>query len=493
MWAFAIWDVRERRLFCARDRFGVKPFYYYLTEDTFIFSSEIKQILEYKDYRRKPNEKLIYDYLVIGIEDHTEESFFENIFQLRSGEYAILDYGAKNFKKERYYDLRIDHGVMSYEKDYYECFKNLFFEAVKIRLRSDVPLGSCLSGGLDSSAVVCAISEIWSDRQSGIPVETFTVCWENIKIDERKYSEEVVDFTGTHGNNIFPTSEELQEDLSKLIWHQEEPFASLSIFAQWSVMKAARHKGIPVLLDGQGGDEVFLGYERYYAWFLMDLVKQFKFAKTIREIRKGSQHSKLSLAEIIQYYFYFNFNHVRAFRLGNKANKYMNTDFMQNYNLLDRLNDIFEKAKNIVALQHTEIHTTQLSHLLKYADRNSMAFSIESRLPFLDYRLIEFALSVPSELKIRDGWTKNLVREGMKGIIPDSIRKRKNKIGFEVPQDVLIKTILPEIQTKLEKSTIIRKYFNEKWLLSMIRTKKLNDINVWKALCLELWFREFFG
>jgi len=492
MWAFAIWDNVNKTLFCSRDRFGIKPFYYYLNDNIFIFSSEVKQILEYEKYQKKPNDKMIYDFLVIGLEDHTNETFFEGIYQLRGGEYAVLDFDTKKFNKGRFYDLGGTREIDRDESDYYECFKDLFFDSIDIRLRSDVPVGSCLSGGLDSSAVVCTISEIFKSKGNGDALETFTACWEDEKINERTYSEQVVTYTKAKGNNVFPSHEELQQDLSRLIWHQEEPFGSLSIFAQWSVMKAARKSGIPVLLDGQGGDEVFLGYERYYAWSLMELLKQFRFKRLVEEVRKGAENSKLSLLEIIQYYFYFSFNRIRASRLKKVANAYMNNEFMRGYDVLARLNS-FTKAKTLLDTQKNEIQEIQLSHLLKYADRNSMAFSIESRLPFLDYRLVEFGLSVPSEYKIRKGWTKNIIRQGMKGTMPDRIRKRINKIGFEVPQAILLKAILPFAQTGIEKDAMIEKYIDHGWLMNKIKTKDLSEEIVWKALCLELWLREFFG
>ena len=491
MWAFALWDCKKKILFCSRDRFGIKPFYYFFNNDVFIFASEIKQILEYDTYEKRPNDKLIYDFLAIGLEDHTNETFFEDIYQLKGGEYALFDLEKKTFNKQSFYDLGKIQEIDSDESYYYEHFRNLFFDSVNIRLRSDVPVGSCLSGGLDSSAIVCTVAEIFKRMGNGRALETFTACWEDEKIDERKYSEEVVTHAGAHGNTIFPSHEELRQDLSSLMWHQEEPFGSLSIFAQWSVMKAARKRGIPVLLDGQGGDEVFLGYERYYAWFFMELLKQRKFRKFIDEVKKGSTNSRLTLSEIIQYYIYFTSNRVRALRLRNNVNKYMNEDFMRNYDLLRELSK-FTKAKSAFDLQKIEIQKTQLSHLLKYADRNSMAFSIETRLPFLDYRLVEFALSVPSEYKIRDGWTKNIIRKGMKEIVPDSIRKRKNKIGFEVPQAILLKTVLPILQSTIEKESITEKYINKRWVLDKIKNNDINEQIVWKTLCLGLWFREFF-
>jgi asparagine synthase (glutamine-hydrolysing) len=492
MWSFAIWDNLNKSLLCSRDRFGIKPFYYFVDDNLFIFASEIKQILEYEKYHKKPNDKLIYDFFVIGLEDQTNETFFEGIYQLRGGEYAILDLTSKKLKIERFYDFRNYREINHAESDIYEHFKNLFFDSVKIRLRSDVPVGSCLSGGLDSSAVVCTISELQKNGGKSKQFETFTACWEHEKINERQYAEQIATHIGANGNYIFPNQEELQEDLSRMIWHQEEPFGSLSIFAQWSVMKAARKRGVPVLLDGQGGDEVFLGYERYYAWFLMDLLKQFKLRRFIEELVRGAENSKLSIMEMIQYYIYFNFNRVRALLLNKNAKKYMNADFIRNYNALTQLNN-FKKARNISDLQMIEIRDMQLSHLLKYADRNSMAFSIETRLPFLDYRLVEFALSIPSETKIRNGWTKNIVRQGMKGVILESIRKRKSKIGFEVPQRKLLQSMIPEIKNTFKNSTTIKKYVEVKYLVNKIQQNEIGDPIVWKSLCLALWFRAFLG
>ena len=490
MWAFAIWDRRKRSLFCARDRFGVKPFYYYSDGSTFIFSSEIKQILVCEEYQRKPNEKMIYDYLVIGLENHTNETFFKNIFQLSGGVCATVDLDSRTFEKKRFYDLHNVYAVNRKEVDCYKEFKSLFIDSVNLRLRSDVPVGSCLSGGLDSSATVSVGSSLLKERGHSI-FHTFTACWDDKGIDERQYAEAVVASSGAKGNYVYPSPEELAQDLSRLIWHQDEPFGSLSIFAQWSVMKAARDSEVPVLLDGQGGDEVFLGYERYYAWFLLELIKKGRLANFIHELRKAGENSKLTLKEVVLYYAYFNFNRVRELRLSKKTKPFINADFMKSFNITERLNP-FRRINGVYDLQISEIQEIQLAHLLRYADRNSMAFSVETRLPFLDYRLVEFALSVPSEYKIKEGWTKNIIREGMKGIIPEDVRKRKNKLGFEVPQASLIKVILPQLLAKIEKETILEKYFNMNWLLNMLKENCVINPVGWKALCLDMWFREFF-
>lgn len=490
MWAFVILDRKENVLFCARDRFGIKPFYYYLDSKVFIFASEIKQILEFDEYNKGPNEKLIYDYLVIGFEDHTNETFFDNIFKIGGGEYGIIHLKDGTFRKHRFYNLN-ERCLISHEKhEYYDYFRQLFIDSVNIRLRSDVPVGSSLSGGLDSSAVV-SIGSTLLKKHGKKSFNTYTACWLNEAVDERKYAESVIKYTGAKGNYIYPTPDNLVEDLPKLIWHQEEPFGSLSIFAQWAVMKAAHQDGTSVLLDGQGGDEVFLGYEKYYAWFLMELLKKGYFKNFIREFRKSSENSKMTTLEILLYYFYFNFNRIRALRLRQRAACFINSDFMKSYDIMDRVN-ICKRNNDILNLQINEIQINPLSSLLKYADRNSMAFSIEVRLPLLDYRLVEFALSVPGEYKIRDGWTKNIMREGLKNSLPEEIRLRKNKIGFEVPQANLIKFILPHWKESINNNSILKKYFNEAWLNKTSKNNNFDHRITWKAMCLDLWFQRFF-
>jgi asparagine synthase (glutamine-hydrolysing) len=490
MWAFAIWNRRERTLFCARDRFGIKPFYYFLNEKVFVFGSEIKQILQCIDYISRPNESAIYDYLVVSHENHLRETFFEEIYQLKSGEHAVLSLNNKSFATTRYYDLKSVKKTFCREHKYGERFRELFIDSVKLRLRSDVPVGSCLSGGMDSSAVVSVITTLLEGDRSSF--NTFTACWADNKLDERKYSEEVVNFCGVNGNYIYPTREELADDLASLIWHQEEPFGTLSIFAQWAVMKAARSKGVTVLLDGQGGDEVFLGYERYYAWFLLELIRQKKVGKFIREGLKGIENSKLSWRDMFLFFIYFNSKQIRAFRLYQRAKHVVNSEFIKRYDISDRLNMI-KGSSSVAGLQKLEIQDVQLPHLLRYADRNSMAFSIETRLPLLDYRLVEFGLSVPAEYLIRNGWTKNVMREGLKGIIPENIITRKEKVGFEVQQASLMKFVLSELYEKIDKGSILERYYNMPWLMDMLKKNNANNIAIWKALCLDLWYRKFFG
>jgi asparagine synthase (glutamine-hydrolysing) len=492
MWAFAIWDCSKKHLFCSRDRFGVKPFYYYFDHEIFIFASEIKQILEYKKYQKKPNDQRIFDYLAIGLEDHTRETFFMNIYQLKGGEWGLLDYEKNEFRIDRFYDLSPLQGKYRRNSDYDEEFKTLFYDAVNMRLRSDVPVGSCLSGGLDSSSVVCAISEIFKSKNIYHKTETFTACWENENINERPYAEQVIAHTGSNGNFVFPTAEELRTDLAKLIWHQEEPFGSLSIYAQWSVMKKARDRGVPVLLDGQGGDEVFLGYERYYAWFLMELLKSVQYRKFWHELISGTRNSKLNVLEMVEYYVYFNSPRIRAFFLNRKSQSFMNNQFQHKYDMRDSLKE-FKKIKNLFGLQKMEIQEIQLSHLLKYADRNSMAFAIETRLPFLDYRLVEFACSLPSGYKIHDGWTKNVIREGMKGVIPEEIRKRKEKIGFEVPQKKLMESLLPKLEAHPGNENLVGPYINWRWYLKKIQDNDFEGSPIWKAFCLKRWLETFFS
>ena len=260
MWAFCIWDVNNRKLFCARDRLGIKPFYYYKSGSFFVFSSEIKPILEL-NISRTPNHQVIYDFLKFGMLKYTNESFFWEIRKLPQGHYLIIDFDG-NLTQQRYWHLQTSNALESDEvksDSYIEHFLELFMNSVRLRLRSDVPVGSCLSGGLDSSSIVCVASQVLASQvlldTPPKRQKTFSSCFDDKNFDERRYIEDVVSQTQVDSHYIFPTAEGFLRELDQLLWHQEEPFISTSIYAQWTVMQRAHTEGIKVILDGQGADE----------------------------------------------------------------------------------------------------------------------------------------------------------------------------------------------------------------------------------------------
>jgi asparagine synthase (glutamine-hydrolysing) len=274
MWAFAIWDNEKKELFCARDRFGVKPFYYYYKDGYFVFASEIKAILEAESVPREPNYTRILQYLGNYPLLENQSTFFKNIFQLPSSHFALIN--AKGIAIERYWDIEKKNieGVDAKEK-----FLELFKDSIRLRLRSDVPVGTCLSGGLDSSSIVCVLNKMIDPSKQ----KTFSSCFEDKRFDEREYIEEVIKNTSVTPFYTFPDINELYPKLEKIVWHHDEPFESTSIMAQWCVMELAKNNGVIVILDGQGSDEILAGYHPYKWYLFLDSIRN----KNIFEIIKN--------------------------------------------------------------------------------------------------------------------------------------------------------------------------------------------------------------
>lgn len=491
MWAFGIWDSNEQQLFLSRDRFGIKPLYYYWDGKKLVFASEIKAILQDTSITRIPNDRVIYDYLVYAQNDCSEETFFEGIKRLLPAHNMITKRNEITTKK--YWDLKISR-YSAYKKDekYAKEFFELLEDSIKLRLISEVPVGTCLSGGLDSSSIVYMISRllglgIKEAKHLGKVQKTFSAVYNNKEIDERKYIEEIARATHVEKNYVFPDEEILWKDIRKHVYHQDEPFLGSSIFAQWCVMKLASKK-VKVVLDGQGGDELLAGYfPHYYLFYLSDLWKEKRFLRLIKELWFSSD---LTLRWVKKFLL------LKAKELaGNGAiENTLNPVFVSKFS---RTTKNKRKHSNLVESLYLGI-TKGLPGLLRYEDRNSMAFSIEARVPFLDYRLVEYIFSLPVSQKLRNGWTKYILRNAMDGKLPEEIRKRRRKIGFETPQASwmrLLKNEIREIFTSQEFRE--RKYFNPSEVLERFDDfckGKLDDYAkiFWRILNLEIWLEVFF-
>ncbi|MEW6096096.1 MAG: asparagine synthase (glutamine-hydrolyzing) [bacterium] len=495
MFAFAIWDSRQNKLFCARDRCGVKPFYYYFDNQRFLFASEIKAIIENKTIEKKPNNQIICDYLVYAYLDHTDETFFAGIKQLLPAHYLLIKDGKLVIK--RYWDLNPEE---KYEPlDDSKCaqrFYELFEDSIRLRLRSDVPVGTCLSGGLDSSSIVCVVNNLLLKKQ-----KTFSSCFEDKTYDERNFIHEVVNKTQVDANFTFPDGNKLFDIIPQVIWHQEEPFGSTSIFAQWHVMQLAKEKGVIVLLDGQGADELLAGYHGYYDYYFTDLIKTFQFKRLIKELdlySKYHSYSKLStLIRLLRPFLPYGLSSYLKSILKTKLSGWVNPDFVKTY---QRKLTPVQKYKGCLDNHLYQFFiTSSLPALLHYEDRNSMAFSVEARLPFLDYRLVEFIFSLPSSQKIRDGITKIVLRNAMKGILPEKVRMRMDKMGFVTPGDVWFRTVAKNkiLEIFNSDSFINRGYFNveeiKKEFERHCRGEKDLHFTIWRWINLELWLQKFFA
>jgi asparagine synthase (glutamine-hydrolysing) len=432
MFAFAIWDETKQSLFAARDRFGEKPFYYSLDEVQLNFASE-KKALWAGGLSKKINQPLLLNYLVLG---HTQTAadttitFHEDIYSLPPAHYLLFDLPGFQFQLTSYWDCDKEKQNPLPESDAMERLKELFFISVKRRLRSDVPLGTSLSGGLDSSSIAAVISG------EGERPPTFSAVFPGFEKDESAYIRILTQRFNLGNYPVSPNAEDLIQDFESLCYHQEEPFSSASIYAQFKIFEQARKQDVKVLLDGQGADEIFAGYAKYIPWYLQEILRKQPW-KLFSE-KKALKRNHLSFNWGWKNYLAAWFPAQTAYQLEKRESRkivrdpYITDDYKQLY--FDRQSIFKPLVFKLNDLLYFNTCGPGLEELLRYADRNSMSQGRELRLPFLYHELVEFIFSLPSTFKIRDGWTKWLLRKTMSDHLPPEITWRRDKIGFEPPQ-----------------------------------------------------------
>lgn len=477
MWSFALYDKDKKQIFCSRDRFGIKPFYFFQSEKFFAFGSEIKQLLSFLP-AIKSNQQVLLDYLITGMEEHNDDTFFSGIQKLPGGNNLIYDLKSHEFEIKSFYELKSDSSLKNItEEKAVELYEAQFYQSVKLRMRSDVEVGVCLSGGLDSSSIT-AISARILRSESDQKIKTIHAKVNVDRIDESGYAEQVAAHCKTDLILVEPTYEDFRDSLSEVIKIQEEPFGSPSIILQYFVLKKARKMNCLVMLDGQGGDETLLGYERYYPAFIL---KQ-KGLKRMRAFLDSSKNSKLSQLDLIKYYFYFTRYKLRMSQLKSR-HRYIKEEILSSFES-PILKELTKKYMIIGELQKLEIRKTQLPHLLKYEDKNSMANSVEARLPFLDYRCVELAHSIPDEYKINSGWTKSVLRKAIQPHLPKSVVWRKDKLGFNAPEEEWLSRMTDEMNESILSSKIIQSLINvDKFQFETLdlRTKwRLFNVSKWE-------------
>lgn len=435
MFAFAIWDNVEKKLFAARDRFGEKPFLYHFDQNNnFLFASEMKALWAV-GIEKEMNNSMLLNYISLGwVQNPVDsmETFYSGIFQLPHASYLIFSLYENDLSINRYWDIDKEKKIDISAENAIEQFALLFTTSVNRRLRSDVAVGTSLSGGLDSSSVVATIKKI----SHGANLSSFSAIFPNFEKDESKYINEVKTQFNLKSFTTTPTAEGFINDFEKLCYHQEEPFGSASIYAQFKVFELAKQNDVTVLLDGQGADETLAGYSKYIHWFLQEL-----FTSRVHVF----QQQKKSLAQNNIPFEWGLKNYIAALLPAQTASQLQKKSLSLLLNNRDIKRDFIEAFvdreimfKPIVTRLNDILYfnTMQfgLQELLRYADRNSMAHSREVRLPFLSHELVEFIFSLPAELKINNGFTKNILRKTMQHSLPDSIVWRKDKVGFEPPQ-----------------------------------------------------------
>ena len=476
MFSFAIWDEKEEKLFAARDRFGEKPFYYYEDEGNFIFASEMKALWAIGIDKTIDN-KMLLNYITLGHVQNCidkEQTFFEDIYSLPPSHYLVYEPAAHELSKiTRYWSINKEANIDISAADAIEKFTELFTSSVKRRLRSDVPLGISLSGGLDSSSIAFVINGLQNSKEEKTNrLQTFSAAFAGFEKDESKYIQLVVSNLNIANYQTSPTAVDLIVNFEKLCYHQEEPFQSSGIFAQYKVFELAKQHGVKVLLDGQGADEILAGYPKYIHWYLQEVLSRNKLGATRLEknaFRKNNQPFSWDIKNLIAAFLP---SHAAMQLEKNEYHKTMlhpdiNVEFLK----LSAGRDWEGIHKPIVTKLNDILHfnTTEmgLEELLRFADRNCMAHGREVRLPFLNHQLVEFIFSLPSQLKMHNGWTKFLLRKAMDKKLPDEIVWRKTKVGFEPPQkkwmeDPALVDYIQEAKRKLANAGILTKKALEK-------------------------------
>lgn len=504
MWAIAVYDAAADELTLCRDRFGVKPLYYLRSGGALAFASEIKAFTGLQSWQPRCNIEVAVRFLAVGAQDTGSETMFEDVHQLKPGHLLelrpadIAGTGTVNLIQECWYKLQGTKFSGSFEEAARD-FRDLFTDTVRLRLRSDVPLGFCLSGGLDSSAIIAAAGSLLKNDSSQNVLQSFTSCSLIARYDERCYAEIAARAAQAMPTFIYPNEQDLFDLLPELIWAQDEPFASTSIFAQWCVFAAAARSGVKVMLDGQGADESLCGYHNFLRPFFCGLLLSQNWKRAWQETRairsSGTKTATALLRAAVDILLPTSFQakqtHKRRLR---KAPQWLDKKITRQA-LAAADHEIVARGQSAGQLSTKLLSGAHVQALLHWEDRNSMAHSIESRVPFLDYRLVEFIVGLPDVFKIRNGYKKAVLRSGLRNLVPDNILDRKDKLGF----------VTPEAEWAMSSSKLFRKHLCSALeaaspLLSSSALREFDEIQsgrrayspaLWRALCFGHWLRRF--
>jgi asparagine synthase (glutamine-hydrolysing) len=483
MWGLAILDRRDAadpKLILCRDHFGIKPLYWTRSGNRILFSSEIKGLLQDPSVQPEPNEQRIYEYLLAGLHEHDTNTFFAGIHQLAPASYAVVD--ASGMRTETYWTprLRTDGDASP------ATFRRLFERSVARRLVADVPVGTCLSGGLDSSSIVSIMSRQLAEHvpdaaSLGDRLKTFSAVFPGDPIDEREYIDVVLEHSGAEGNFVEPSSRQFVEELPRFVWYLDEPMVSTGPYAQWCVQRLARTK-VTVLLDGQGGDELLAGYTPYQYVYLRELLRKRRYLAFSREA--------LRARDVLM-------PHLRR-RVGSRRKGVAVRSILRPQFLARVKRPVDPRVQNDLKLRLLQDLTAySLPSLLRYEDRNSMAHSVESRVPFLDQELVDYVLTLPPEAIVHDGWSRAIFRDAMRGILPEKIRKRRWKVGFTTPEMRWIRAEREYFEELMASESFrSRPYWDGEAVASAFRGALDGEIEeslfFWRAINLEVWLRVFF-
>ena len=502
MFAFALFDAPARKLFCARDRYGEKPLLFHQRPGHFAFASEYKALLqdpqlplELDDWRLvqaayRPS---------LGL-DAERATVFRSIEQLLPGEAMEIRLPDLERRIWRYWEVSPAASArVSDERAVFEEFRDLLIDSVRLRMRSDVTLGSCLSGGLDSSAIVCIARRLLGDD---VEYETFTGRFPGTSADEWAYAEQVVDATRVRTHVTEPTVDRFVDDLPEFIWFNELPVGSSSQYAQWCVFQLAKQHGVIVLLDGQGSDEQLGGYEQYFASYVESLRargESERLAGELPEIRRRYPLALAPRARELRDRLPFGLRHRISGAFGMGTNLLYGLELGSARRLLaDQERTSFRGPDALARALAWDSIGGFLLTLLRYGDRNSMAHSREVRLPFCDHRIAEFVFALPPSLLMGEVQTKRLLRESMRGVLPETIRTRWNKQGFRPPQDQWFRSprLLRCVREEFESAEFRQgPYWDARWWLRALARVEAGELELgwtlWGPFVVAQWRRHF--
>jgi asparagine synthase (glutamine-hydrolysing) len=439
MFAFVFVDHLSHTIIAARDRYGIKPLYYWNDGKHLHLASEIKQFTAHPKWKAQLDNKKALDFLLYGLTDFDKDTLFSGVHHVLPGTLLIITQDrCPKIDVEKWWNPIRSNFSGTFDEAIEE-YKFRFRRSLELHLRSDVEIASCLSGGLDSSAIVGSAAR-WFP-QGDHHHQTFTAVSENSKIDERQYARALNSFASTMGTEILPSHEKLWIDFDRLTWHQDEPFGSTSIFAQWCVFEKMREKGIKVALDGQGADEQLGGYNSFISLKILSDFERGRMLKVLGNTREFLKTGRISAPQLLMAGAYrYLPESIKQFggRMVGVASKnaqnWVVPSFLESFAGSDPFLIDGQHPKSVRQLSWDMVDRINLPMLLRFEDRNSMAYGIEARVPFVDHELMEFALSLPENFLIRKGQTKAVLREAVKGNLPRDVSERRDKIGFQTAE-----------------------------------------------------------
>ena len=501
MWSFVIYDGQKKEMFASRDRFGVKPFYYHLTETNFAFASEQKALLQFSEVKKEINPMAMFDFLAMNVLEKEEEGLFKGIKELFPAHNLLLNLNNGEIKIHRYYSLQFNSTFSSINEkqthEYIDEVKMLVTKSIDLRLRADVTVGTCLSGGIDSSVIVCAMDKLLREKssaQTGHKIETFSSIFPGSKLDESAFMKNVVEQTNTNWHTVTPGKKDFLNGVEHLMYSHDLPIWSISSFAQSTVMKLAKANDVKVLLDGQGADELFGGYKHYYKYLLNDLKslgekEEYQKALAALKVTNGKdfllRYNLKKMIEpkaplLIKKFFFPDL-------------KYIHPDLLNQYK--ERFSLLKETSVSLNEKLKEDFTGTYLKELLRREDRNGMMHSVESRVPFTDdHTLVESVFSMQGNYKIKGASTKYLLREAFKDILPAPVYSRTDKLGFVTPNNEWMNELKNDFRDYFTDN--LSAYLNLPLLLKdyhslFNQSNKSENYRVFKFMSLAVWMSVF--